>query len=231
LFQFPDPNLALTEPNGLLATGGDLSPDMLLSAYQQGIFPWFGPGEPIMWWSPDPRMVLFFSDFKLSTSTKKNLKKYIKQGYSISCDQDFDQVIHQCAHIPSRQNKTWITDEMLQAYTHLHQLGFAHSIEVWSGKANNSELVGGVYGVSLGQTFFGESMFSTQTDTSKIALYYLIQFLSKQGLTWLDCQVPSEHLMRLGAKAISRAEFLSLLKESLALSSSNNINWPATMSL
>jgi leucyl/phenylalanyl-tRNA--protein transferase len=227
LFQFPNPNLALKQPNGLLATGGDLSPDMLLSAYQQGIFPWFGPGEPIMWWTPDPRMVLFFSDFKLSTSAQKSLKKYIKQGYSITFDQDFKQVIQHCAHLPSRQNKTWITDDMLQAYIHLHQLGFAHSIEVWTGEPKSSELVGGLYGVSLGHTFFGESMFSTQTDTSKIALYYLIQFLSKEGLTWLDCQVPSEHLMRLGGKALPRAEFLTLLKQALALPDPNNINWPS----
>ncbi len=214
MFEFPDPESALTEPNGLLAIGGDLSAETLLSAYKQGIFPWYSTGEPIMWWSPDPRLILNFADFKISKSLQKTLNK---KNFSVSCDFAFEQVINHCAHLPSRENKTWITDDMIQAYVNLHQLGIAHSIEVWQGKPNQSELIGGLYGLSIGQAFFGESMFSTQTDASKIALYYLIRFLSKYHFTWVDCQVPSEHLMSLGAKTMPRIEFLSLLKQTLAL--------------
>jgi leucyl/phenylalanyl-tRNA--protein transferase len=223
MFKFPDPELALTEPNGLLAIGGDLSPETLLSAYPQGIFPWYSQGEPIMWWSPDPRLILFFSDFKLSTSLKKTIKK---QNYSVTCDLAFDQVIHHCGHIPSRENKTWITDEMTKAYINLHNLGIAHSIEVWEGRPNQGQLIGGLYGLCIGQAFFGESMFSLKNNASKIALYYLIKFLSKQGFTWVDCQVPSEHLISLGAKTMPRAEFLKLLKQTLE-KPAKNIEWRA----
>lgn len=214
IFKFPPPESALTDPNGLLAVGGDLSPETLLSAYKRGIFPWYSQGEPIMWWSPDPRLILYFSDFKLSKSFQKTLKK---NNFSVTCDHDFEQVIEHCAQIPSRLNHTWITEEMIQAYIHLHKLGVAHSIEVWAAEPQKSKLIGGLYGLSIGQAFFGESMFSLEKNSSKIALYYLITFLSKQGFTWLDCQVPSEHLMTLGAKTMPRANFLVLLKQTLAL--------------
>lgn len=214
VFDFPDLELASTEPNGLLAVGGDLTPKTLLSAYQKGIFPWYSPGEPIMWWSPDPRLILFFDDFKINRSLKKTLKNH---DYTVTCDKDFEQVIQRCADLPSRENKTWITNDMSQAYINLHKLGIGHSIEVWKGKPNVGELVGGLYGLSIGQAFFGESMFNTEKDCSKIALHYLIRFLSKHGFTWLDCQVPSEHLIRLGAKTLPRTEFLSLLNQTLAL--------------
>jgi leucyl/phenylalanyl-tRNA--protein transferase len=219
LFEFPNPESALTEPNGLLAMGGDLSPQTLLSAYTQGIFPWYSQGEPIMWWSPDPRLILYFSDFKISKSFQKTLNK---NNYSVTCDHDFEQVIHHCAQIPSRLNHTWITKEMIEAYVDLHKLGIAHSIEVWAAEPNKSTLIGGLYGLSIGQAFFGESMFSLEKDCSKIALYYLTQFLSQQNFTWLDCQVPSEHLMTLGAKIMPRREFLDLLKQTLTLPTPNS---------
>lgn len=221
MFKFPDPELALIEPNGLLTIGGDLSAERLISAYQQGIFPWYSTGEPIMWWSPDPRLILFFDDFNISKSFQKTLNK---KNFMVSCDFAFEQVINHCAHLPSRENKTWITDEMTQAYINLYNLGIAHSVEVWQGEPNASELIGGLYGLCIGQAFFGESMFSIKPDSSKIALYYLTRFLSQQGFTWLDCQVPSEHLMTLGAKTMPRTDFLGLLKKTLALPPLN-INW------
>lgn len=226
MFEFPDPESALSEPNGLLAVGGDLSPPTLLSAYSQGIFPWFSQGDPIMWWSPDPRLILKFTDFKISKSFKKTLNK---KNYTVTCDFDFEQVIQQCAQIPSRINHTWITDEMIEAYIHLHKLGIAHSIEVWSAEPKKSHLIGGLYGLSIGQAFFGESMFSIQRNSSKIALYYLTQFLAQYDFTWLDCQVPSEHLISLGAKIIPRTEFLELLKQTLALPN-KNIIWQQVIS-
>jgi len=200
---FPPPNLALEEPNGLLAFGGDLSAERLLLAYQQGIFPWFNEGEPPLWWSPAPRMVLYPEEIKISRSLGKRLKR---QEFQISFDTCFAQVIEQCALL-RQTTGTWITPEMQTAYTELHQQGYAHSVEIWQ----NKQLVGGLYGLALGGIFFGESMFSKVSDASKVALVKLAHQLTKQGFSLIDCQVYSNHLASLGAKEISRELFLQTL--------------------
>lgn len=205
--RFPDANHA--DASGLLAHGGDLRPKTLLSAYQQGLFPWFDDDQPILWWSPDPRMVLRPKQFKLSRSLRKTLRKDL---FSVTCDQSFQGVIQACSE-PRRgiEHGTWITSDMQQAYLHLHDLGYAHSIECWQDK----KLVGGLYGVCIQNMFFGESMFSRQRDASKVALFYLCRFLQQQQVEWIDCQVASEHLLSLGAENISRDEFLLDLQQGL----------------
>lgn len=208
---FPPLENALSEPNGLLAAGGDLSPRRLLEAYRKGIFPWFNKDEPILWWSPDPRMVLFPSELKISRSLRKTLKK---DHYRIHTDRSFDQVMHACASPRKEQTGTWIHPEMIAAYVDLHEMGLAHSIETWV----DGSLVGGLYGVSLGKVFFGESMFSSVTDASKLAFVHLVQQLQAWGFGLIDCQVKSDHLASLGAREISRMEFsqrLDLLISSL----------------
>jgi len=204
---FPDPEQALKEPNGLLAIGGDLSPERLLRAYKLGIFPWYEAGQPILWWSPDPRMVLFPEELHISRSLHKILQK---QRYKVSFNQDFPAVISSCAKQRGKNRTgTWITDEMQQAYINLHKAGWAHSVEVWQ----NNNLTGGLYGIALGKIFFGESMFSTQDNASKVAFVHLIHYLQKQDFKLIDCQVSSAHLASLGAREISRQDFRNYLNK------------------
>ncbi len=201
---FPDASLALTEPDGLLAAGGDLSPQRLLNAYRNGIFPWYSDGQPILWWSPDPRMVLYTDRPKISRSLRKVLRQ---QRFELSYDRAFEQVIRACAEPRREEAGTWITEAMKQAYTDLYRLGYAHSVECWQ----NDALVGGLYGVSIGRVFFGESMFSRVTDASKVAFVTLARQLVQWHFALVDCQVYSPHLASLGACNIPRAEFLHLL--------------------
>jgi leucyl/phenylalanyl-tRNA--protein transferase len=204
---FPDPSLA--EPDGLLAVGGDLSPERLLSAYKNGIFPWYSEHEPILWWSPDPRLVLFPQKLKVSHSLKQKIKKCV---FSVRMDSDFVQVISACAETERDHEKgTWITDEMKAAYIELHRIGYAHSVECYF----DGKLAGGLYGVSLGKAFFGESMFHMMTDTSKIALYYLVEKAKEFDFLFIDSQVETEHLISLGAELISRKKYLKLLTEAI----------------
>jgi leucyl/phenylalanyl-tRNA--protein transferase len=197
-FYFPHPETS--DKQGLLAIGGDLSPGRILKAYRLGIFPWFQPGSPILWWSPNPRLILKPHDFKISRSLQKSIKK----PWQYSINTSFEAVITACATTGGRVGETWITQEMIQAYTTLHTMGYAHSFEIWLA----GELVGGLYGISLGRAFFGESMFHTVTDASKIALYYLSQTLHNKQFSFIDCQLPTAHLQRLGAKIMSRRAFL-----------------------
>ena len=205
---FPPVEQALTEPNGLLAAGGDLNADRLLDAYRRGIFPWYESGQPILWWSPDPRLVLQPQDLKVSRSLNKLLKR---NTYLVSMDQSFSAVIQNCAVSRRGATGTWITEDMQSAYTELHHRGLAHSVEIWSG----SSLVGGLYGVALGQVFFGESMFSKEDNTSKLALVYLVRQLQRWGYRLIDCQVSSEHLLSLGATELGRDQFQQRLAELL----------------
>lgn len=205
---FPDISLALSDPNGLLAAGGDLSPQRLLEAYSSGIFPWFEEGQPVLWWSPDPRMVLFPEDLRVSKSLYKVINK---SHYTVTMDRAFSEVIACCAQPRGDSPGTWITDDMQAAYTQLFDAGHAHSVEVWS----DGDLVGGLYGVALGQLFFGESMFSFQSNASKIALVNLVKQLQQWNYKLIDCQVSSEHLESLGAVEISRDEFRRQLHELL----------------
>lgn len=204
---FPDPRQALDEPNGLLAAGGDLSPERLIEAYRNGIFPWFDESTPIMWWSPDPRMVIYPGRLHVSRRLARRLRK---PDYRVTLDQAFGKVIEACADSSLRpdQGGTWITPEMIEAYTRLHELGFAHSIEVWS----DEELIGGLYGLGIGRVFFGESMFSRRRDGSKIAMAWLDAQLRAWGFALMDCQVESPHLYRMGAVELPREDFLALLE-------------------
>ncbi|MCP3887286.1 MAG: leucyl/phenylalanyl-tRNA--protein transferase [Desulfobulbaceae bacterium] len=202
---FPSPELA--EPDGLLAIGGDLSPERIIMAYASGIFPWYSEGEPLLWWSPAPRLVLFPKDFHLP----RRLKRTINQNkFRITADTAFEKVISACAQTATRKDKgTWITTEMQQAYIRLHYLGFAHSIECWY----NDELAGGLYGICLDNVFFGESMFTKVTDGSKVALATLIKSAKDLGIKLIDCQMTTDHLLSFGAKEISRDLFLEKLDE------------------
>jgi leucyl/phenylalanyl-tRNA---protein transferase len=205
---FPAPETALEEPNGLLAAGGDLSPQRLLAAYHSGIFPWYSEGEPILWWSPDPRMVLFPDELTVSRSLGKTLRN---SSYEVRFDSAFGRVIRACAQPRPGQSGTWITSAMRRAYKELHHLGYAHSVETWI----DGELAGGLYGVALGRVFFGESMFSRRSNASKIALVALVNRLKQDDFTMIDCQVHTDHLQTLGAKSIPRAAFLRRLAELL----------------
>lgn len=209
---FPDPETALREPNGLLAAGGDLSIERLLVAYRHGIFPWYGEGEPILWWSPDPRAVIFPGQLHISRSLQKALNK---QQFTLTIDQAFADVIDACSLPRPTQPTTWITREIKQAYINLHQKGYAHSVESWY----QDKLVGGIYGVALGKCFFGESMFSTITDASKVAMVELDKILFKNGFRVLDCQVSSAHIESMGAIKIPRKDFLMLLDRYAGFSS------------
>lgn len=202
---FPDPAHAEREPDGLLAVGGDLSPLRLLTAYRNGIFPWYSRGDPILWWSPDPRTVLYPSQFHLARSLRKRLRRGAGE---VRFDHDFAAVIEACSGPRASGPDTWLTPEMRAAYRQLHRLGHAHSIEYWC----DGELLGGLYGLAIGQVFFGESMFSRVSDGSKIAFAALIQQLRHWGFQLIDCQVHSLHLQSLGAVSIPRAEFLAQLK-------------------
>lgn len=204
---FPPPQLASQE--GLLAIGGDLSPERLLLAYRIGIFPWYSDDEPILWWSPDPRLVLYPSEFHLSQS----LVKTIRRGeFAVSMDQAFERVIRACGRMRSDSGEgTWIVPEMIEAYCRLHDAGFAHSVETWQG----GRLAGGLYGVSLGRCFFGESMFARVSNASKVALAALVAYLKAEGFGLIDCQVTTGHLQRMGAREIPRRLYLEQLQEYL----------------
>jgi leucyl/phenylalanyl-tRNA--protein transferase len=203
---FPALQHALREPNGLLAAGGDLSAKRILDAYRHGIFPWFNEGDPILWWSPDPRMVLFPSEFKLSDS----LRKIIRKGeFEIRFDTAFEQVMRACAAPRDGQAGTWIIEDMVAAYCELHRMGFAHSVEVWS----KGELIGGLYGMAIGKMFYGESMFSRRPNASKIALAHLAKQLELWDFGMIDCQMNTPHLASLGAREIPRDEFITRLEE------------------
>ncbi len=204
---FPPPDYA--DPSGLLAVGGDLSNERLLEAYRVGIFPWYSDDQPILWWSPDPRLILDLKDFKISRSLGKTLKKGV---FQVTFDHAFEEVIQACAVVPREaQNGTWITAEMQEAYINLHGLGYAHSVETWFG----GKLAGGLYGVSLGKCFFGESMFHLKTDASKVALATLVERLKRWDFHFIDSQMTTEHMVRLGAKELPRRIFLKRLQSAL----------------
>ncbi|WP_455218034.1 leucyl/phenylalanyl-tRNA--protein transferase [Kaarinaea lacus] len=209
-YRFPDVRLALREPDGLLAIGGDLSPQRLEAAYRHGIFPWFNHDQPILWWSPDPRAVLFPDQLKISRSLRKTLRK---QLFTVTFDRAFEEVIEACSgpRGPDEHSDpgTWITREMKQAYKQLHETGLAHSVECW----RDHELVGGLYGVAIGRVFFGESMFSRVTDASKVAFVHLVRQLQQWGFALIDCQIHSAHLQSLGAETIRRERFIQLLDQ------------------
>lgn len=209
---FPPLQAALKEPNGLLAIGGDLSPQRLLAAYARGTFPWYSTGEPILWWSPDPRMVLFPDDLKVSRSLEKRLRR---DDYEIRFDSAFRDVMEACSAISRPdQDGTWIVPDMIEAYCRLYELGHAHSVETWM----NGQLVGGLYGVAIGCMFYGESMFHRATDTSKLAFVHLVRYLQRHGFGMIDCQMRTEHLARFGAREIPRAEFAAQLEELINMS-------------
>ncbi|BFM16212.1 leucyl/phenylalanyl-tRNA--protein transferase [Maricurvus nonylphenolicus] len=201
---FPPLELALEEPNGLLAAGGDLSPERLIYAYSQGIFPWYEEGQPPLWWSPSPRLILLPEELHIPRSLAKTLRKGI---FRFSADTAFEEVIRACAEPRDDGMGTWITEDMIEAYCQLHQLGFAHSVETWL----DGELVGGFYGIQLGQAFFGESMFARYSDASKAAFVIGVEHLESQGCRLIDCQITTEHLVRFGAKEIDRGQFRELL--------------------
>jgi len=203
---FPPLEAALRNPNGLLAAGADLSAPRLLAAYRQGIFPWFGEGDPILWWSPDPRMVLFPDELNISRSLAKTLRN---RRYEVRFDSAFGAVMAGCAEPRRDEPGTWISEDMLSAYGRLHRLGYAHSVETWI----DGELDGGLYGVALGGAFFGESMFSRARDASKIALAALVAHLKASGFGLIDCQMRTRHLESLGAREIPRGQFARLLSE------------------
>ena len=214
---FPSAESASEE--GLVAVGGKITVKRVLSAYRQGIFPWYSPDQPVLWWSPEPRAILFPDNLKISRSFKKTLRKDL---FRLTADQAFIQVIEACAGPRARSpgSGTWITEDMQKTYTRLHQLGYAHSIEVW----NNEQLVGGLYGLSLGTAFFGESMFSLETDASKIALVALADYAKANNIDFIVCQLPTEHRSNMGAVDISRKEYLQLLEQALS-SRDNTERW------
>ena len=202
---FPPVDSALREPNGLLAAGGELSTARLLDAYRRGIYPWYSEGQPALWWSPDPRMVLFVDEFRPSRSLRRRVAR---REFDVRVDTAFAAIIDACARAPRKgQDGTWITADMIRAYVRMHELGYAHSVEAW----RNGELVGGLYGLALGDVFFGESMFAHVTDASKVCLATLVGLLREQGMALIDCQQETEHLASLGARPIARKEFVRLL--------------------
>lgn len=205
---------ALSLPNGLLAAGRDLSPHRLIEAYRRGIFPWFSKGQPVLWWSPDPRMVLALADFRVTRSFGKTLRRLRQEGrWTLRLDTAFERVMRECAAPRPGQDGTWITDEIRQAYVGLHRMGLAHSVETWC----DGVLIGGLYGVSLGRMFFGESMFAREADASKVALAGLVRLLQGCGFRMIDCQQDTSHLASLGARPIDRASFLSQVGELAAM--------------
>lgn len=207
---FPDPESALTHPNGLLALGGNLSPRRLELAYRNGIFPYFQNGESLRWWSPDPRAILFPERIRISTTLRRRIRQ---AHYTVTFDRAFDRVIQHCGALRTDVSSTWIDDRIVRAYQRMYAIGRAHSMEVWRG----NELVGGCYGVAYGGAFFGESMFSHASDASKVALVYQARQLERWGFKLIDCQFPTPHLSRMGAEAVPRTRYLSLLREALLL--------------
>ncbi len=218
---FPPVTAALTEPNGLLAAGGELSSTRLIDAYRHGIFPWFSPGQPILWWSPDPRTVIVPRELKISRSLAKTLRN---RAYEVRADSNFDAVVRACALPRPDQGGTWISDAMIAAYGALHELGIAHSIETWI----DGELAGGLYGIALGRMFYGESMFSHATDASKIALVHLARQLERWQFGMIDCQMHTAHLASLGARELPRAEFIRKVQD---LVNYENVSGPWTLDL
>lgn len=216
---FPPAEFALTDPDGLLAAGADLSPARLTQAYSNGIFPWYSEGEPVLWWSPDPRMVLVVKDFAPSHSLRKLLRQIASQEQDaaprvqVRVDTAFPLVMAACAEPRDGQPGTWITGAMQEAYRAWHEAGHVHSIETWI----DGELAGGLYGISLGRMFFGESMFTRVPNASKIALAYLVQYLAAQGVDWIDCQQQTRHLASMGARPLSRARFLQHVRQATSL--------------
>jgi leucyl/phenylalanyl-tRNA--protein transferase len=217
--QFPAPDRALREPNGLLAAGGELTPDWLLAAYSLGIFPWFSEGEPILWWSPDPRMVVFPAELRLTRSLLKTLKS---GRFEVRCDTAFAQVMRECAAPRDGAAGTWISPQIQAAYCYMHELGWAHSVESW----RDNVLVGGLYGLAIGRVFYGESMFHRETDASKVAFAHLTRHLEAQNYAVIDCQMTTAHLASLGGREISRANFVSGLSE-WARENVAAARWPA----
>jgi len=216
---FPDVEQALKEPNGLLAAGGDLSSEQLLAAYRRGIFPWYDEGQPILWWSPNPRCVMRPEDFHVATRLKRKIRA---SSLSLSFNRAFGEVIRACAGKRDSQQGTWITPQMLAAYERLHDEGWAHSIEVF----DRNQLVGGVYGLCIGRIFFGESMFSAQANASKIALLGLTRHMLAHKMPLIDCQVVSPHLLTLGARMMPRSEFIDTLNEACHPAKAHQ-NWPS----
>lgn len=213
VFLLPDahifPPVEYAEPNGFLAVGGDLSKGRLLKAYSHGIFPWYSEGSPILWWSPDPRLVLFPSEMKVSRSLRQVIKKGI---FTVTFDRSFEEVVRNCAATHhERTGETWITREMIRAYLSLHRAGYAHSVESWC----DGTLSGGLYGVSLGRAFFGESMFARRSDASKVAFVSLVRRLEERRFSLIDCQVTTRHLVNLGAREIPRREFLTIIRDAV----------------
>lgn len=223
-FEFPDPHEALHDPDGLLAMGGDLNPSRLLKAYQQGIFPWFEEDHPILWWSPQNRMVIKPGEMHISRTLKKNLRR---NNYRFTLNTAFSDVIKACANPRKYSEDTWITTSMQSAYIALHHQGHAHSIEVWQEEV----LVGGLYGLSIGKTFCGESMFHTKTDTSKMAFIALEQHLLTAGFTLIDCQLHNPHLASLGGIEVPRYEFIHQLAQTALTSPEANVWLPQTIEL
>ncbi len=217
-FFFPDAESALEEPNGLLAAGGNLAPERLIEAYSKGVFPWFEEDQPILWWTPDPRMVLFPEELHISRSLSRAMKK---STLELTSDQAFDKVMQACAGRRPYSSGTWITNEMIDAYCALHTMGVAHSIEAW----DEGKLVGGLYGLAIGEVFFGESMFSLQDNASKIAFASTVQKLRSLGYRLIDCQVSSPFLASFGAREIPRREFITMLPHS-ADYGRNKGHWP-----
>jgi leucyl/phenylalanyl-tRNA--protein transferase len=205
-YDFPPLERALEQPNGLLAAGGDLSAGRLIAAYRRGIFPWYSEGEPIMWWSPDPRMVLYPAELRVSRSLRKALRR---DDYEIRVDTAFADVMRACADPRPGQAGTWVSPAMISAYSALHKHGYAHCVETW----RSDTLIGGLYGVAIGHAFFGESMFSRVTDASKLALVHLVRQLARWEFGLIDCQMRTAHLARLGAREIARAEFSRQLQQ------------------
>ncbi len=204
------PNPRLSSPEGLIAWGGDLNPNRILSAYMKGIFPWYNENDPILWWSPDPRLILYPKDIKISKSLKRSMKKF-----EVRIDTNFEAVMQKCREVRVNNDEgTWILEDVIEAYVQIHQQGLAKSFEVY----HDNELVGGLYGIDLGKIFCGESMFQTKSDASKTALVYLAQYCLENGYELIDCQVPSEHLKSMGAFEMGRDEFLDILEESLRIS-------------
>lgn len=218
---FPPPHMA--RQDGLLAIGGDLSPERLLLAYSLGIFPWYGPEQPILWWAPVPRLILEPAELKVSRRLARTIRK---QPYEITFDNSFREVITQCAGMRYDAEGTWITREMIESYCRLHEMGYAHSVEC----RRHGELAGGLYGIALGKVFFGESMFSKNSDSSKIALVYLADRLQTWGFDFIDCQIPSDHLKRLGAREISGEVFFARLQHNVLLPGYNGA-WQAHQAL
>lgn len=220
-YTFPDPERALADPNGLLAFGGDLSPQRLVAAYSQGIFPWYAEGDPLLWWSPDPRCVFASDQVHVSHSLAKSLHK---SGWRWGMNGAFEDVMRACAAPRAGQDGTWITNDMLIAYARLHSLGHAQSLEIWEG----DELVGGVYGVCSGRMFSAESMFSRRTNASKTALVALARVLRARGFPWIDAQVANPHLMRMGARMVPRRSYLEELARLVAQPAPRD--WPRSLS-